>query len=47
MPDTTHLSIGCDDRQGNFCENTILMDFQLIPKDIKKELEHKFNNLLF
>jgi 5'-3' exonuclease len=30
----------------HFYENTILMDFQMIPKDIKSELVNKFKNLI-
>jgi 5'-3' exonuclease len=30
----------------NFYENTILMDFQMLPKNLKNELLYKFNNLI-
>lgn len=30
----------------NFYDNCILMDFQMIPNEIKKELEYKFKNLV-
>jgi hypothetical protein len=30
----------------NFFENTVLMDFQMIPSKLKNELKHKLNNLI-
>jgi len=30
-----------------FKENTILMDFQMLPNDLKLEMEEKFNELIY
>jgi hypothetical protein len=30
----------------NFYENTVLMDFQMLPSNLKNELIYKFNNLI-